>query len=334
MVHPECRRGSAPQLNRESPRRRVAALLLSVVLGTSRAALAQESPVTAEARVHFDRAVSLFESGDARGALAEFERAYELTGRASVLYNIGASYQALHDYPRAIDALRRYVASTEGRATPQRDLAVRALSQMEPLVARLRVVRVPADATVLLDGRALESDHATVGPGAHVLTASAPGREPRQVEVTVVSGDDREVVLSLPLLTPPPPQPPPPAADPPRVEPPVLRPVAAPDRRLFWSMVITGGALAVGATVTGVLAITTQHDYASHRVDDPGVQSIASRGRALSWTADLMGLGALAAGTTALVLGLRAAPRSDAPTARVFVAPTAGGAALTAFGSF
>ena len=52
-----------------------------------------------------------------------------------------------------LDALRRYVASTEGRSTPQRDLAVRALSQMEPLVARLRVVRVPADATVLLDGR-------------------------------------------------------------------------------------------------------------------------------------------------------------------------------------
>jgi hypothetical protein len=332
MDHPECRRGSGPLLSRESHQRRIAVVLFAV-LGASPAALAQESPVTAEARVHFDRAVGLFEAGDARGALAEFERAHELTGRASVLYNIGASYQALHDYPRAIDALRRYLASTEGRSTPQRDLAVRALSQMEPLVARLRVRRDPSDATVLLDGRSLESDQATVGPGAHVLSASAPGREPRQVEVTVVSGDEREVSLSLPLLTPP--LPPPPLAGPPRVEPPpVLRPAAAPDRRLFWSMVITGGALAVGASITGVVAITAQHDYASHRVDDPGVQALASRGRALSWTADLLGLGALAAGTTALVLGLRAAPRSGGPTARVLVAPTTGGAALTAFGSF
>ncbi len=327
MAHPECRRGSAPLPKRETRQRQLAAVILLGLLGSGGPALAQEDPATAEARVHFDRAVDLFESGDARGALAEFERAYQLTGRASVLYNIGASYQALHDYPRAIDALRRYVASTEGRSTPQRDLAIRALSQMEPLVAHLRVVREPADATVLLDGRALESERATVGPGAHVLTASAPGREPRQVEVTVVSGDEREVTLSLrPLTTPP---------TPPVVAPsPLPGPVVAANRRLFWSMVFTGGALALGASITGIVAIETQRDYASHRVGDPDVRELASRGRALSWTADLLGVGALAAGATALVLGLRFPARSGAPAARAFVAPTAGGAALTAFGSF
>lgn len=330
MAHPECRRGSAPLPKRETRQHQLAAVIALGLLGSGGPALAQESPATAEARVHFDRAVDLFESGDARGALAEFERAYELTGRASVLYNIGASYQALHDYPRAIDALRRYVASTEGRSTPQRELAVRALSQMEPLVARLRVVREPADATVLLDGRTLQSDRATVGPGAHVLTASAPGRESRQVEVTVVSGDEREVTLSLPLLAPTTP-----LLTPPVVAPPTLpAPVVAADRRLFWSMVVTGGALALGASIAGIVAIETQRDYASHRVGDPDVQDLASRGRALSWTADLLGIGALAAGTTALVLGLRVPSRGGAPTARAFVAPTAGGAALTAFGSF
>ncbi|MBK8696262.1 MAG: tetratricopeptide repeat protein [Deltaproteobacteria bacterium] len=325
MAHPECRRGSAPLPKRETRQHQLAVVILLGLLGSGSPALAQENPATAEARVHFDRAVDLFESGDARGALAEFERAYQLTGRASVLYNIGASYQALHDYPRAIDALRRYVASTEGRSTPQRDLAMRALSQMEPLVAHLRVVREPADATVLLDGRALESDRATVGPGAHVLTASAPGRESRQVEVTVVSGDEREVTLALALLTPTPPV---------VAQTPIPAPVVAANRRLFWSMVVTGGALALGASITGIVAIETQRDYASHRVGDPDVRDLASRGRALSWTADLLGVGALAAGATALVLGLRFPARSGAPTARAFVAPTAGGAALTAFGSF
>lgn len=326
MAHPECRRGTAPLPKRESRPHRLATVIVLGLLASSGVARAQENPTTAEARVHFDRAVDLFEAGDARGALAEFERAYQLTGRASVLYNIGASYQALHDYPRAIDALRRYVASTEGRSTPQRDLAIRALSQMEPLVAHLRVVREPSDATVLLDGRPLESDRATVGPGAHVLTASAPGREPRQVEVSVVSGDEREVTLSLPLLTPPPAPVVPPT--------PVPAPIAAADRRLFLSMVFAGGALGLGAAITGIVAIETQRDYASHRVGDPDVSDLASRGRALSWTADLLGIGALAAGATALFLGLRSPSSRVAPAARAFVTPTAGGAELTAFGSF
>lgn len=314
-------------------RRRLAAAALSALLGTGAAALAQESPTTAEARVHFDRAVVLFEDGDARGALAEFQRAFDLSGRASVLYNIGATHQALHDYPRAIAALRSYIASTGGRPSQQRDLAVRALAQMEPLVATLRIVRRPPDASVMLDGRALSDDRVTVGPGTHVLSATAQGHQAQQLEVTVVSGDDREVRLSLALVTPAPVTP---LRSLPTVEirPPPRRVTPAPDRRLLWSMVITGGALAVGASITGVVAIAAQRDYATHRVDEPGVQDLASRGRTLSWTADLLGLGALAAGTTALVLGLQAHRRSAAPAAQISIAATPGGASLTAFGSF
>ncbi len=309
---------------------RLALLVLASVLGSGTTARAQETPATTEARLHFDRAVALFESGDTRGALAEFQRVYDLTARSSVLYNIGVTYQALHDYPRAIEALRRYLASTEGRATPQRDLTVRALAQMETLVAHLQIVRSPPEATVLLDGRALTDDHVTVGPGAHVVSATAPGRQPQQIEVTVVSGDDRVVPISLnPLTTAAIPAPPMATVIAPR--PRADAHPTLPDRRWFWSMVVTGGALAIGASITGVVAIAAQRDYATHRVGDADVLSLASRGRTLSLTADLLGLGALAAGTAALVLGLRAGAH---PAAQVFVAPTANGATLTAFGTF
>ena len=300
--------------------RAAAAALLGLTLAATPAS-AQEAAPSPEARVHFDRAVALFESGDASGALAEFQRAYELSGRASVLYNIGASHQALHDYPRAIEALRRFLAAGDARPGPQRELAARALRQMEPLVARLRLVREPAGVAVTVDGRAAPSDEVTVGPGTHAVAATAPGHQPALVEVTVVSGDDREVRLALTPV-------------PPLAPLPVVAPPAPPPRQgraPFWSMVITGGALGLGASITGVLAVAAQRDYASRRVDDPTAPALASRGRALAVTADVLALGALGAGATALVLGLVAGARR-VPAVQVTLAP--GGGSLAACGTF
>jgi hypothetical protein len=317
-------------------------LLIGCLLGASPAA-AQESPTNAEARVHFNRAVALFESGDARGALAEFQRAYELSGRASVLYNIGASYQALYDYPQAIEVLRRFLAAEGGRPGPQRELAGRALRQMEPLVAQLRVMRSPSEATVSVDGRAVAGDRVTLGPGTHVVSASAPGHESREIPVTLVSGDDREVQLSLtpvaPAIVPVPAAAlPPPAASVAVPGPVLVRPgptvVTPPSRLPFWSAVVTGGALALGASITGALAVATQHDYAARHMDDPAAAGLASRGRALALTADLLGLGALGVGTVALVLGLQARGRPAPSPIAVVIGPVAGGVSLVGFGAF
>lgn len=302
-------------------------VLLAAALAVGPAAQAQEPPAVAEARAHFERAVSLFDAGRAAEALGEFQRAYELSGRTSVLYNLGATYQALRDYPRAIDALERYVASTAERPTPERALALRALAQMEPLVARLRVRRDPADASVQLDGRALEGDRVVVLPGTHVLAASSPGHVARQIEVVVAPRDERDVLLSLAPTPAAVTVVAPPVVAPPVVAPPVVTPAPRrpPSRAPFWAAVITGSALAVGASIAGGFAIAAQSDYATHRVGDPQAPALADRGRALAWTADLMGVGALAAGVTALVLGLR--DDRGAP-ARALVVPTPGGVSI------
>jgi tetratricopeptide (TPR) repeat protein len=306
----------------------LARLFTCAALARGAAAHAQEDPNTAAARRHFERAVSLFDAGDAAGALAEFQRTYDLTGRSSVLYNLGATYQALHDYPRAIETLQRYVAATADRESPQRALAQRALAQMAPLVAHLRITRTPPDAALVLDGRAVEGDRFNVGPGTHLVAAAAPGRQPRQVEVTVASGDDREVALTLDAIAPAP------TLAPTRLVADLPRPpaAAAPGRPLFWSMVITGGALAVGASVTGGLAVSAQRDYAAHHADDPAAPALASRGRALSWAADVMALGAVAAGVTALVVGLRA--DDHAASARVLLVPSLTDRSVSAVGVF
>lgn len=313
--------------------RHLAAAMLGALLYVH-PAWSQDAASTAEARVHFDRAIVLFESGNASGALAEFQRAHDLSGRASVLYNIGATYQALHDYPQAIEVLRRFLAEGDGRSTPQRELAQRALRQMEPLVARLRLVRSPADAVVSVAGRTLTGDAVTVGPGTHTLSATAAGYALQQVQVTVVSGDDREVRFSLSPVVPVVPVVPVLVPDAPGARPPPVAPGASPGRTAFWSMAITGGALGLGATITGGVAIATQYDYASRRVDDPTAPAIASRGEALALAADLLALGALGAGAAAVVFGLQSRGRPTTPPVHVMIEPSRGGLSVVGCGSF
>lgn len=308
--------------------RRWAVAALAVALhGAARVAGAQTDPLEA-ARAHFERAVTLFEAGDPRAALAEFERAYALSARPSLLFNLGATHQALHEYPEAVDALRRFLAATEGQRSRQRTEAERALRELDGLMARVRVTCDPPTATLTLDGRAATGDVLSVGPGRHVIEASAPGRVTQRVEVTVASGDQPSLRLVLPAV--PEPVAAAPVAAAPAVTPAVI-PTAAratrPARRPWftrpWVWAVTGGALAVGATITGVAAVGVNDEFQTRVQSDADVDRLATRGRALAVATDVMALGAVAAGVTALVM----LARGDAtPTGTsVSVAPSWGG---------
>jgi hypothetical protein len=167
--------------------------------GAARSAEAQTDPME-EARVHFERAVGLFEAGDLRAALVEFERAYALSSRPSLLFNLGATHQALHEYPEAIDALRRFLAATEGQRSRQRTEAERAAAGAAAADGEgARGVRSPdGDGDPRRARRA--GDVLSVGPGRHVIEASSPGRVTQRVEVTVASGDAPSLRLVLPEL--------------------------------------------------------------------------------------------------------------------------------------
>ena len=307
--------------------------------GVAREAGAQSDPME-EARVHFERAVGLFEAGDLRAALVEFERAYALSSRPSLLYNLGATHQALHEYPEAIDALRRFLAATEGQRTRQRTEAERALRELLPLMARVHVVCDPPTATVTVDGHAVSGDVLNVGPGRHVIEASAPSRVTQRVELTVASGDAPSLRLVLPAV----PEAAAPVVAAPVVAAPVVTPVTPrvvrpPSRPWFtrpWVWGVTGGALALGATITGVLAVEAHDEFQTRTQTDADVDRLATRGRALAVATDVMALGALGAGVTALVMmarGESAAPAGAAVTA-VRVEPWPGGVGVVGAGRF
>lgn len=63
----------------------------------------------AEARAHFTAGRDAFSRGDFSTAVTEFERAYALSRRAQLLYNIGTTYERLHRWDEARSALQRYL---------------------------------------------------------------------------------------------------------------------------------------------------------------------------------------------------------------------------------
>lgn len=63
----------------------------------------------AEARTHFTAGRDAFSRGDFATAVTEFERAYALSRRAQLLYNIGTTYERLHRWDEARSALQRYL---------------------------------------------------------------------------------------------------------------------------------------------------------------------------------------------------------------------------------
>jgi hypothetical protein len=61
------------------------------------------------ARLHFESGASYYESGEYEDALREFQRAYELSRRPQLLFNISLCYQNLGDFERAAAYLERYL---------------------------------------------------------------------------------------------------------------------------------------------------------------------------------------------------------------------------------
>lgn len=210
------------------------------------------SAQVSEAQVRFDRGMELFNARNYEGALAEFLRSYELSGRAGMLFNIGLTYRALARYPEAARAIEDYLRSASDLTPGRRTEVETALQEIRNFIARLRVVIVPpvAQPRVTLDGEALPAttqlDAVAVGAGRHTVEVSAPGYETGRASVLVASGDEREVRVEL-----------------------TRRPDGSRGEntsRLAWSGVPTGAQARVDGTLVSVAA-PFELTPGSHRVE-------------------------------------------------------------------
>jgi PEGA domain len=164
---------------------------------------ATATPTPSEAEVRFQRGLELFNVRNYEGALAEFQRSYELSGMAGLLYNLARTYQALGRYPEAARAIERYLREASDLSADRRAEVEGMLTQTRSFIARIDLRIEPADAhvAVTLDGDAvqdpLRAEGLAVGPGRHAIEATGEGWQSVSASVVLASGDRREVRLTL-----------------------------------------------------------------------------------------------------------------------------------------
>lgn len=287
----------------------VCALLLSLPSG-ARAQRAQKP-----AAEHFARAVSLFNEGDLRAALVEFQKAYELAPNPSVLYNIGQVHYQLQEYAAALKVLTRFLAEASPSAANRMD----AESTVETLRSRVGQIWIRTNvdgAELLVDdevvGRSPLSTPVIVSIGRRRVVAQQAGGATASRVVDVAGGETVSVKLELatPSLTPAPVEQRAPRE--PSVDPRARRRTW---RFVSWSVT---GALAAGAVVSGVLALKASSDLESERnrfgTTAASLADAADRSKTLALVTDALIGAALVAGGISLYLQLTAPegpPRPD-----------------------
>lgn len=133
-------------------RNHTGAIALLLTLLAASPAMAQESTDDHAARVAFDSGHDAFADGRFADALADFTRAYDLSHRPELLYNIGLAADRLRHDEDAITAFEAYLEAlpeAENRAEVQRRLrALRDAVAAEATVAygKFPHTRVPSAA--------------------------------------------------------------------------------------------------------------------------------------------------------------------------------------------
>jgi len=282
-----------------------------------------------EARRHYRRALQLYEQeGDAEGALAELERAYDLAPSYKILFNLGQAARAAHEYATALRALQRYLGDGGGELAAARRTEVEdQIVVLQGFVGQVEVVSSAAGATVSVDDVAVGTTPLD-GPlllngGRRTLRLTTRDGAAVSKALTVAGGDRLRVALDPPAAASPAPAPAPAV-----VQLMALPPPPVERRRLpyTWTAWVVTGALAVAAAVTGGLALEAADDL--KRAPFPNAASagelraLSSRVSNLSVSFDVLGAAAVAALGASLFVTLKKfeVPRPNQAAARIDLA--------------
>ncbi|MBL8611336.1 MAG: PEGA domain-containing protein [Myxococcales bacterium] len=278
-----------------------AALLAPSVARAADPPSAEDPQRKEEARGRFNRGVELYQEGDFRGALAEFRRAYELVPSWRISYNIAQACAEVQDYACALQSFDQYLAQGGAELAPERRAQVEAdVKKLRARIAKVTVRANRADAEIFVDeasfGRTPLRGPALVGAGKRRISATLPSGQTVAKVIEVAGGDAVEVSLVFPDAQP---------SAPPKPAP--LR-TEAPSRAPIYVGLVATGALAAGATVTGVMSLGAKKDLDRELDRLPGspdgIDDARSRARTFALVTDILGGAAVVAAGVTVVLVL------------------------------
>ena len=178
------------------------ALVLVVVFLVATVASAQSDGTSAEARLHFDRGVELYQEGSFDAALAEFERAHEISPNYKILYNIGQVQAERHEYVAAVELFNQYLREGASQITPERRQTVEGdIEKLRQRIATLSIQVNVAGAEVFVNdvsvGRTPLEAPVPVNAGALRVRAEKPGYVAKTQTMTVTGAERARVSFEL-----------------------------------------------------------------------------------------------------------------------------------------
>jgi tetratricopeptide (TPR) repeat protein len=273
-------------------------LVLAVAMKAGVAQAQDQCKNAAEAGDRFAAGTSLYNEGDYKLALIEFERTHDLCPNYKVLYNIGQVNMQLNNYARARMALERYLKEGGTEIPPARAQRVEAdLTLLRQRTAFVRVVTNVPGATVLIDDTevGVTPFALLVDAGKHNVSVKMSGHLPASKAITLAGSDDVTVKLDLaenkPLALAAP------------------APLPAREGSNLWIPWTITGFVTAGAVASGIVSLSTQSELAGLRVSPTATEedraSAASRAKTLALTTDILTGAAILSAGLSLYLTLK-----------------------------
>ena len=276
-----------------------------------------------EAKTHLASGASLYDENNFRGALVEFQKAYELAPSYKILFNIAQVEMELQDYAGALKAYARYMK--EGGPDVPVDRATQINAELERLRGRVGflVVQTAPGAQVLVDdvqvGYAPLAEPVPVAAGQHRVTVTASGRDPINRVFDVAGKETVTAALAIEAPVGVAPRPITPLV----ATAPALGPKSKTPAYAMWGVT---GAFAIGAGMFAAVAHADSNDLTALRNTYPvtadQLASLRSKTVRAAAITDVLGGTAVVSAALAIYLTVtrRDKPREQALTLEV--APT------------
>lgn len=279
-----------------------------------------------EAILHFEKGVEFFHDGDMDAALVEFLKAYELSSKWELLYNIGVCHKETGRTVEAHAKLRKYLEEGgEQIPSDRRSEVEKMIAKLGEKIGYLVLECNEVDAVFILDEfheyKTPVKEAIAVTAGFHTILVEKLEFQQFKKKVAVTGGEKKVIKVTLkPVRTAVPAVEKEPVYKVEKVEKDAKKKQLRKPKRWLWAGLGAGLALGAGAAITGGLALKKKEDMKSAAGDCdnttssehcPGAYTYRDQAKSLLIAADILWGTAAAAAAAGIILFIFDKPKPD-----------------------